>query len=351
MRLFQPSPFKNPSELTAGRFFFAKVVETSAGASDQTLGKVVFNTLGDPSDISRGEAYPLLPYIKSIPLVDEVVLCLIGPSSQQETTSKSTVAYYISGVNIWNHPQHTAYTREKDAPILHPDFKESADINPMIAYPGDILLEGRRGQSIRFSETQTNTTWKGPENQKPLIIVSNGQVATEEGFTPTAEDINRDSSSIYLTSNQSIPLTQPQTFRLFDSPTTANYSDSQVIINGDRLVFSSKKDSILLQATSAVGIKGVATYIEATDKVEVEAPKVLLGKSANEKAVLGNKLVDELRELYSELSTLAVQVGLMGSAIGNLEAVRLSADIKVKLDTRRVGLSNKILSDKVYVSK
>lgn len=352
MRLFNPTRLKNPSELSAGRFFFAKVTQTFAGEStSETLGKILFNSLDDTSLVTRGEAFPLLPFMKTSPMVDEVVMCLVGPSSNLEQASRTPIIYYLAGVNIWNHPQHTAYTREKDQPVLHPDFQESNDTNPMKQFPGDLLLEGRRGQSIRFSETQAGTPWKGSSKAKPVIILSNGQLQTEEGFSPIVEDINSDSSSIYLTSNQSIPLKESQTFTLFNPVKVKDYSQSQVLLNADRVVINSKTGEVILQASTSAGIKAKQTYIEAQETLSSDAPRINLGKSADQQAVLGNKLVTELDKLYSELKDVYAQIGLMGSAIGNVEATRVTATAIANLEARQRELAVTLLSNKTYLSK
>lgn len=352
MRLFNPTKLKNPSDLSAGRFFFAKVKQTFAGEStSETLGKILFNSLDDTSLVARGEAFPLLPFMKTSPMVDEVVLCLIGPSSNLEQASRTPIIYYLAGVNIWNHPQHTAYTREKDQPVLHPDFQESADVNPMKQFPGDFILEGRRGQSLRFSETQAGTPWKGSASAKPVIILSNGQLQTEEGFTPIAEDINSDSSSIYLTSNQNIPLKESQTFTLFNPVKVKDYSKSQILLNADRVVINSKTEEVILQASTSIGIKGRQVYIEAQETLSSNARRINLGQSADQQAVLGNKLVSELDKLYSELKDVYTQIGLMGSAIGNIEAARVTATAIANLEVRQRELTSTLLSNKTYLSK
>ena len=74
----------------------------------------------------------------------------------------------------------------------------------MIPFEGDMILEGRFGNSIRFgsSNPRGKNEWSENDSEgEPITIISNGQGSTE--YTPL-EDINNDASSIYLTSNHNI---------------------------------------------------------------------------------------------------------------------------------------------------
>ena len=103
-----------------------------------------------------------------------------------------------------------------NSPLVGGTFIERSNIHPLLAYAGDIILEGRWGNSIRFGSTANtgnalyNNNWSNSgEDGNPITIIRNGQPsdASEEGYLPLVEDINKDLSSIYLTSNQTIPLT------------------------------------------------------------------------------------------------------------------------------------------------
>ena len=69
------------------------------------------------------------------------------------------------------------------------DGKELPDVNPIKSAPGDIQIEGRYGQSLRFTGGKINgTSYIDDSNLgKPVIILSNGQATSEEGFTTLAE--------------------------------------------------------------------------------------------------------------------------------------------------------------------
>jgi hypothetical protein len=94
---------------------------------------------------------------------------------------------------------------------LGPNFPEKNNIKTLRQFTGDVTIEGRWGNSIRFGST---TAVNGFENYwsatgsvgSPITIIRNGQGRqdNEIPWFPTVEDINRDPSSIYLTAGQRI---------------------------------------------------------------------------------------------------------------------------------------------------
>ena len=80
---------------------------------------------------------------------------------------------------------------------------------------GDVIYQGRWGNSLRFGSTVKtdsvdNNTWSETgENGDPITILRNGQDpnSSSEGWIPITEDVNNDLASIWFTSTQKIPLT------------------------------------------------------------------------------------------------------------------------------------------------
>ena len=185
-------------------------------------------------------AVPLFSHVKYYPLINEIVL-IMTTYDKQIYEGKQSQTYYFPQINIWGHPHHNAlpsisslessqdYTnsnigenlggivrRVKDGSTditLGVYFKEQLNIKPLLPYEGDMILEGRFGNSIRFGSTNydefisdVNLWSDGGNTGDPITIIRNGQnsEAGNEGWIPTTEDINGDASSIYLTSNQRI---------------------------------------------------------------------------------------------------------------------------------------------------
>ena len=265
---------------------------------------IIGKNLKEDNPKSLPIAFPLQSHIKHIPLRNEVVLIISSPSELLDQSSNIVKNYYLDIVNLWNHPHHNATPSGSNGDInLGDDFKELADINPMHPFEGDIIVEGRQGQSLRFSSGIPNKTpWIGQQG-KPITIISNGQISTEDGFTTITENINEDFSSIYLTSDQQIKLTPAQTFNLF-SPTAVDiYSSSQFITNSDRIVLNGR-DSILNTAANQIGLKATGIFIEGTSSVSINATKIQLGENNTQPILKGDDTVKLLKDLLTELRSL-----------------------------------------------
>ena len=192
------------------------------------------NPNSDPKDDPT--AIPLFSHLKYYPLINEIVLILTTNSSNLYD-GKQLATYYLPQVNMWGHPHHNALPtikgleseqttndyQETEAGLvrkvddggtditLGKYFKEQINIKPLLPYEGDMILEGRFGNSIRFGSTNNSqeisnpNAWSDSGNTgDPITIIRNGQSSNldEKGWLPTTERINEDASSIYLTSNQ-----------------------------------------------------------------------------------------------------------------------------------------------------
>jgi hypothetical protein len=136
-------------------------------------------------------------------------------------------------------------------------FVEKDNIHPLQSYAGDLIYEGRFGQSIRFGNTAkgTNNTWSSVgENGDPIMILRNGQnpEITTDGWVPTVENLDKDLSTIYLTSTQKLSVDNNTISRftqfntLGRAITLNNYTGPQIFTNTDRIVLNAKNDSVLI---------------------------------------------------------------------------------------------------------
>ena len=211
-----------------GTIFFTGVNETKSGTIPN----------------SNNTARPLFPNLKQYPLLNEIVLIVKATNRNIYGIGKGEDTYYLPSINIWSHQHHNALptkasldesgdSRSDDYKKIEAGavrqatdgstdinlgryFNEQINIKPLLPYEGDYIIEGRYGNSIRFgatvkndvlSETNVNDWSQGDEPiGTPITIIRNGQSSEldEKGWIPTIEDINRDDSSIYMTSNQKI---------------------------------------------------------------------------------------------------------------------------------------------------
>ena len=162
-------------------------------------------------------ARPFFPQFKNYPLVNEIVLLLYLPDNNNQSQSDSKIYYYLNVINIWNHPHanpiQNIFESDLDLNGDNPSggtFEEKENIHPILSYKGDNIFEGRFGNSIRLGNTSRPTglftnLWsqKGEEGQ-PITIIRNGQPKDSRnvGYEPIIENINKDLTSFYLTSNQ-----------------------------------------------------------------------------------------------------------------------------------------------------
>lgn len=263
-------------------------------------------------------AYQSNKGIKEVPLKGEIVEIQTLPSEEREFDPNNLKTYWTKIVPVWNHPHHNAFPdteQQGEGPAdLGKDFKEESTINTLQQFPGDITMEGRHGQSIRFTGTKfdSNPWIDNSNNGKPLIIISNGQKETQSGDETLVEDINEDPSSIYLTSDHVIDLEQANEKRdAWDSePVKGNiYKGSQVVINSGRLYFNSKEESILLSAKEAIGANANTINIDGEKYIALDAKKIYLGsialKKEDEPVLLGQSTIDWLDDYLSQFESVA----------------------------------------------
>lgn len=305
-------------------------------------------------------AYPYESGLNRLPVVGETVEIVRAPGDNREFSASSPRTYYKL-VNVHNHPHHGAYFYS-DNPDFGAEFTESSTVNPMRPFAGDTLIQGRFGQNLRLGQSTGSTPWKGDQGS-PILILSNGQIETEEGFTPISEDINQDYSSIYLTApSQYLDLTLADHIKFTSNPEEPKFqqefTDSQVIINGDRLHFNSKKESILLTSSKYVSAAGEYINLEASKDINVHAEKIYLhnnSKTGAQPAALGQEVVDEFMNLYNYLEDVAQQLGSAGIALTALGVPngglisQTSIALKAFIEGSRNTLKKRILSDKVFL--
>ena len=344
----------------------------------QELGE--WNGLGiiEYEDVTNPLPSPLLPIarpltgnLKTLPLINEIVYILSLPNTDIATISSNSISYYINIVSLWNHPHHNAFpttpnslppTQQKDYAqttlgnvrrvtdqsteiFLGKTFKERSNIHPLLPFEGDVLEEGRWGNSIRIGSTVKNTpnNWStvGTDGD-PILIIRNGQgTQTEEGWIPTIENINNDESSIYASSTQKIPLKASSVnyFSYKSNPPQSpdQYAGKQVIINSGRLVFNTTEDHILLSSKKSINLNAIDGVNIDTPSLTIQSGNVYLGsKNVTEPILLGNKTIATLDTLINNLSAfLQVCSTIVSTAPGtpivplNVAATQLSSQLKV----------------------
>tara|TARA_R100001224_G_C4018444_1_gene148511 strand:+ start:334 stop:1569 length:1236 start_codon:yes stop_codon:yes gene_type:complete len=337
----QPEAFKNLGEYSA-------------------LGGVFFTSLNNsnpnPSFNTDNFALPLFPNISNIPLENEIIYVVSLPSSNIQSNVNSVRFYYFQSINIWNSSHHNAvpdpingnnvnnaqtgdYQQVSAGAVrrvtdggteipLGDTFGERLDIRNLQPYEGDVIYEGRWGQSFRFGSTVANSVIPNPwssagEDGDPIMILKNGQHEEDtQPWIPQVEDINTDASSIYLTSTQLIPIgVASKSYLSYFTPPTppSEYTGEQIILNSGRLLLNSKSDSILLSSFNSINLNSVTDVNIDTKSTTIKSDKIRLGdKNASEPVILGNKFLDDFEELVRNINSLATALQQPIGGPGNI---------------------------------
>jgi len=294
--------------------------------------------------------------VRNYPLVDEIVELKVEPSETLDRSDLNKKVYYNRIVNIWNASNHNGFPNVFQGRFesrLGTGVEERDDVSNLLPFPGDLILEGRLGQSIRLGgyRSTKNILTDESNNGKPFLIISNGRA--DYSISGSLEDINKDSSSIYLLDNHSVNLIPANQSRLSytESPEEPRlYSGSQVLLNSNRIFINAKSDSVLVSAQKSFGANGSTVNLDASNEAIIESPLIKLGKDANENIVLGNKTVELLTDLIGTLKSLTRKLRTLSPvpeiAISELVAEGTSA--LQSLESIETELLPTILSEKVF---
>ena len=244
-------------------------------------------------------------------------------------------------------------------------FLPRPDLAPVEQKLGEIIFNGRFGQSIKFgTDGEREEAYLSPN-----ITFKVGQRldATEEefnaddnGLKPIKEDINLDGTSMMLTTLEEVPLI-PATIesdvhyqRLKDN-VPEKFDGKQIILNSDRLIFNTKKsqfmcfsklsqyfcteEKYIVDSLLGININSPAPIIISTEnKTVINSPEIYLGAtdeenpSQDEPIVKGETLKGLLEELI-DLVTKTQFINGAGPASMNPGNIAQYTAIKSKLTT------------------
>jgi len=311
-----------------------------AQGSKLPIGAIIYQDVNTPVNSREAitSALPSTNSIKQFPLVNEIVVIETGPAPDFQESTSQVLNYYSSIMNIWGSPHHNALpTQEVDFEFpIGQGIPELKDINPLFPFPGDVLIEGRQGQSVRIGgySTKENILTGNNNNGQPFILISNGQVKTTNGIDYIVENINEDFNSLYFLSNHKIPLVSANTKRKSYNivpKTSDQYQGNQVVVNGGRLYLNAKEESAFISAKESIGLNANTLNFDATDYFCVDAKKILLGErartapaSVQQPVVLGKQLENWLSTLLDTLSSVADAMST-ASAVGAGPITQLNA--------------------------
>lgn len=296
----------------------------SVKGQSSSLYGVFYREINRPYN-EQEDQYQFFAYNQSdgmvrIPLIGEIVQIIGQPSEDRDIDPQSKKSFWSSTVNFWNHPHHSASPANEEENDFGQYFEEKTEVNPLQAFPGDILIEGRHGNTIRLGGTNFDSNIFSDEdnNGKPYAIIKVGQEPSEPHFETVVEDINLDKSSIYLTSDHKIELFEADTKRLAylqgEEPELAEtYKGAQIILNSDRIFLNAKEDSAFISSKLTIGLNSEKVAIDAKEYIGLDAKRIYLGTNAQqetEPALKGattkdwlDKLADLIEKTAQSLAT------------------------------------------------
>ena len=374
---------------------------------DFSLNGIMFDSITNPTknnkskDLSRYTfAKPLFPNFRQVPLINEIAYVISLPSvdlqKEKFINLDSQDYYYFLPLNIWNSVHNNALPNPIDVTTTTPSeqknyqqveagsrvkvtdgvddinlgetFDELANIKNLQPFEGDVIFEGRFGQSIRFGSTVTgsnglpylgnewsNKTLLGSQGD-PILILRNGQHQDNQpSWVPIQEKINQDPSSIYFSSTQQIPLTTSSSFDSYYIPPTLpnQYSNNQIIINSGRVVVNANNDHVLLTSNKSVNLNTVESVNIDTKQTIISSEVLLGGKEANESLLKGNTTIGILNEVIDNIQTLSDTLQTLISQPAGTNFATLAANagaVSKNLTVLKTKLTNNTLSTSSFTT-
>ena len=311
-----------------------------------SIGSLFFSKLNNPNPSKNfttdNFAKPLFPNNKIFPLENEIVYILSLPNSDIQGDVNDVSFYYFQPVNIWNSVHHNAIPDPINGNSLPPSqqqdyeqteagavrrvtdggseidlgntFVEKLDIKNLQPFEGDIFYEGRWGQSLRFGSTVNDSPILNPwsrtgNNGDPLTILRNSQYNDDkDAWIPQVEDINKQGSSVYMTSTQAIPIeVSSKSYSSYKTAPTSpdKFAGEQIILNSGRLLFNTKSDSILMSSKNSINLNAVNDVNIDAPRTVIQSKTVKLGdRDAFESVILGDKFLSDLSRLLTQMISL-----------------------------------------------
>lgn len=268
--------------------------------------------------------------LKQIPIIGENVLIYQGYNENTSYIGREYQWYYLTTINVQSN------TNNNITPIITAKFTPDSDFNdinipPLQPYIGDILIEGRWGNTIRLGSTNSNSDkyykqspWKGDTVTDPIITLS-----TRKSVQPSdwynIESLQSDDSSLYLTSTQNFP-----EFKLNNIIQTSTgesfFNGSQFIGTADRITLKSKSDIIVLDSNTAV---------------EINTPLISIGQKPNSLKEYGLH-TEQVKDLFDTIIDI-LNFGLVAGTTPVTINPALNSLFTTQLQTARKTIDNKLI--------
>lgn len=290
---------------------------------------------------------PLNPNMYSVPAIGEVV---VGVKYLGEFFY--TTIINIHGNNNFNQVPNVSLLNTKGTPpTIAPGEKLTRDKTARRVVPqeGDVLIEGRFKNHIKLGSNIINeeespnihivaghllngdskpddNKWRelNPNYEKQIgdseeLLFSKVDSTKNIREKPIFSDIDKDASSIYLTTKEELFVTPPFKSQFEDA--VPPYTDQTILINSDKIILNAQNTGNIVLSS----VKNV--IVSSKEEVIIETPKLTIGgDGAEENIVLGKKLLEALNDIVTILeSGLVCPVGAVVPGPGAALIAKLKA--------------------------
>jgi len=227
-------------------------------------------------------------------------------------------------------------------------YKRNVRLHQLKPNEGDTIIQGKFGNSIRFSGYIHSEKTDG--KQYPAILIRNGENIDSQTnnkiFETTTEDVNKDGTSIQITSGEYNTLFKETVAvnkeAVGEYPSSDELKGDQIVVNSGRVIISSKTAETFLFSKKNISIftddiitidaeKGL-NFIVQNGPVQIAASgnnnvtigvengKIFAGNGdATEAMLLGNTLVDLISRLIDSINQMTIATPSGPSAPGPID--------------------------------
>ena len=283
---------------------------------DPGVGDIMATVKTDQSKLLTVAISPMNPHMFTIPLPNEKVHCVKdGVTGRWFYTG---IASEQGMVNFLMNADNITYNAGDELPFTGDTFiAMPLSARSLALYEGDVVVQGRYGQSLRFtgSNPNTKTSWTSPTNStSPMTILRNGYLPTENFHT--------DAAGIWLTSDQHTPIPLKADLPTNIQSNKDTYGAGQVILYSDRVVIGTRQDDIILSSNKTIAL--------CTQEWAHDVDTVLDNFAL---------LIDEVKKLAGEVKTQAMAsaqqtfpVPGVGSTLLSVQSPRFSTSFQNSLN-------------------
>lgn len=324
-------------------------------------------------------AYPLDRYNFTLPVLGEIVYVEIingksfyKPISFQNTIGFNTNLEILSntiktiesnntnaGLETFKEVQQTGIANSNESNVTQTKvnkgfagkyYKRNIRLHQLKPNEGDTIIQGKFGNSIRFSGYLHSEKTDG--KQYPAILIRNGENAESQTnnkvFSTTIEDVNNDGTSIQITSGEYTTLFK-ETINVNKEavgtfPSSDELKGDQIVVNSGRVIVSAKTAELFLFSKKNLSIftddiitidaeKGL-NFIVQNGPIQIAASgnnnlilgvengKIFAGNdTATEAMLLGNTMVDLMSRLIDAINQMKIATPSGPSAPGPIDKV------------------------------